>query len=452
MADVNLEVLNGGNLKGRAHMNPTDMEKIGVDDFDLIIFYSEFEDWGSAQVVGKKTTSVGYVQIDEAILESANISEGDSVRIKKKEAVGEIREVQIGVEPMEGQETEESVFWVAENVGGLAELLKKRPVYRNLEVDWRDAEIGHLKLRIIQTTPELFTEDVGIIDSEGGEVIFEIVPAVDMTFNAVLIIDSSGSMMKEDLTVKDIDGAVEGLRKGLAESSMLNKFLAHFEEGAWVSRIRAAALSTLLYLSLKIGRGWGENVQIISFSDEVDPLEFQSSTVIRCTGEAKTAGIEAIADHVMAKTETASGLTYMSGAIKKTSDLIPEFPLNPKTGRPNPVMVVLLTDGQPNKGEPPAIPVNPIPVLRRLINAHPNAVVYTIGLGEADFELLNRMAEIGRGEFFNATSFDKLWKWYDTLAQRFSIAVSTGDVETVDKTPSEDFEEFETDDLDDEFA
>ncbi|MFX1537018.1 MAG: VWA domain-containing protein [Promethearchaeota archaeon] len=451
MSDINLEVLNGGNLKGRAHMNPTDMDKLNLDDFDLVIFYSEFEDWGAAQVVGKRTTSAGYIQVDEAILESANISEGDSVRVKKKDAVGEIREVQIGVEPMEGQETEESVFWVAENVVGLAELLKKRPVYRNLEIDWRDAEIGHLKLRIIQTTPELFTEDVGIIDSEGGEVIFEIVPAVDMTFNAILVIDSSGSMLKEDLAVKDIDGAVEGLRKGLAETNTLNKFLAHFEEGAWVSRIRAAALSTLLYLSLKIGRGWGENVQIISFSDEVEELEFQNSTVIRCTGEAKTAGIEAIADHVMSKAETASGLTFMSGALKKANDLIPAFPLNPKTGKANPVMVVLLTDGQPNKGDPPTVPVNPIPVMRRLINAHPNAVIYTIGLGEADFELLERMAQIGRGEFFNAESFDKLWKWYDTLAQRFSIAVSAGEP-SLDKTPSDDFEEFDTDDLDDEFT
>ena len=99
--------------------------------------------------------------------------------------------------------------------------------------------------------------------------------------------------------------------------------------------------------------------------------------------------------------------------------------------------------------------MNPIPVLRRLCNAHPNAVVYSIGLGEADFELLNKIAEIGRGEFFKATSFDQLWKWYDTLAQRLSIAVSTGDIETVDKTPAdedEDFEEFETDDLDDEFT
>ncbi len=431
MSMMQAEVINAGAVDGRAYMNKSDMQNIGADDFDVIVFINEYEDWGAAQVISSDECTSGYVMVDGSVLDSANVSEGDTVTVKRKEAVGGVTNVQIGVEPMAGQATEEVVIWVADHVDDLARLLMKRPIYKNLEIDWRDAECDHTKLRIQKTQPELFSEDVAIIDPTGREVTFEIVPAVDMTFNAILMIDVSGSMQKEDMRVKNADGAIEGLRRGLKETPQLSDFIITMEEGAMVSRIKSAALATLLYLSLKIGRGWGENVQVITFADEVEPLrvsdaEGNVSTVIKCTGESKDIGLETIADYIIEKCQEGSGLTFMSGALKAATELATEFPPNPKTGEPSPVMFVLLSDGMPNKGDPgQGIPVNPIPAVKKFLSGQPGWVFYSVGLGEADVQLMQKMSELGRGEFLKATDFGELWKWYDTLAQRFAIAVKT---------------------------
>ncbi len=428
---IKLEVVNAGAVDGRAFMNPNDMKQLGVDDFDVIVFINEYEDWGAVQVLSKDECPEGYIMIDEDVLNSANVSEGDMVTVKKRRAKGGIKYVQFGVEPMEGQPTEEAVVWVADHVGELARLLKKRPIYRNLEISWRDAECGHIKLRVQSTKPELSGEDVGIIDPTGYEVTFEIVPALDMTFNAVLMIDVSGSMQKRDMKLKNVDGAVEGLKKGMRETDRLREFLIGIEEGGVVSRIKAAALATLLYLSLKIGRGWGEHVQVLTFADQVEPLTIidqsgNETTVIKCTGESKALGLEAIGGYILERCQEGSGLTFMSGALKMAAELAEKFPINPKTGKPYPVMFVLLSDGWPNTGDEEAgIPVNPIPIAKDYFANRTEWVLYTIGIGEADVELMKKLAEIGRGEFFKADDFGELAKWYDMLAQRFAITVHT---------------------------
>ncbi|WXG41797.1 MAG: hypothetical protein WED07_13705 [Candidatus Freyarchaeum deiterrae] len=431
MSMIKVEVINAGSAEGRAFMNKNDMQNIGADDFDVIVFINQYEDWGAAQVIASNDCAAGYIMVDGSVLNSANVSEGDAVTVKRKEAVGGVTNVQIGVEPMAGQPTEEVVVWVADHADDLARLLMKRPIYRNLSIDWRDAEIDHIKLKVQKTTPELYTEDVAIIDPTGREVTFEIVPAVDMTFNAVLMIDVSGSMQKQDMRVINADGAVEGLRRGLKETPQLKDFIVSMEEGAMVSRIKSSALATLLYLSLKIGRGWGENVQVITFADGAEPLRVTDadgnvSTVIKCTGESKDIGLETIANYIIEKCKEGSGLTYMSGAIKLASEIAPGFPSNPKTGQPSPIMFVLLTDGMPNKGDSgQGITVNPIPAIKKFMSGQTGWVLYCVGIGEADAQLLQKMAELGRGEFLKASDFGQLWKWYDTLAQRFAIAVKT---------------------------
>lgn len=412
-------------------MNQQDMNQLGVDDFDVVQFLNEFEDSGACQIQAGDTCEAGYLILDSAVMDSSNVSEGDTITVRKIQAKGGINTVQIGVQSMATQATEDTVVWVAEHAGELANLLRKRPIYRNLEIDWRDAECGHVKLRVMGTKPELQADDVAIIDPTGHEILFEIVPAVDMTFNAILLLDVSGSMQKEDLKVHDVDGAVEGLKKGLQDSEHLKQFLLPIEEGAWTSRIRAAALSTLLFLSLKIGRGWGESVQIFGFADDVEQLTVtdpagSETGVIKCTGEMKSANLEAMANYVMTKCDEASGLTAMSPALKRAAQAIENFAVNPKTGNQNPVMIVLLTDGQPNKGDDGAgIPVNPVPVVKQDIATKPGVVLYCIGIGEADDAQLQRLAELGRGEYFKADSFADLWKNYDTLAQRFAIAAQS---------------------------
>ncbi|MHA1792645.1 MAG: VWA domain-containing protein [Promethearchaeota archaeon] len=424
---MQLEIIEAGETDGRAFMNADDMRSLGIDDLDVVVFVNEYDDWGAAQVIGRDDCEKGYIMVDSLTLDSANMSDGDAVEVSKSTPKGGITEVQIGVEPMAGQSTEQSVIWVAEHASEMTIILKNRPVFRNLEINWRDADIGHLKLKIIQTNPPINAGETAIIDPTGHEIVFEIIPAVDMSFNAILCIDVSGSMLKEDLLVRDVDGAIEGLRRGFEQTKDLQRFLDQFREGDNVSRIASAVLATLLYLSLKIGRGWGENVQLITFGDDVEVLEVEKksgnmSSVIECTGEMRELNLNTIAYYVVDRAKKATGLTAMSVALKITAEQIKFFPKNPKTGKQNPTMIVILSDGNPNKGdEAENIPVNPIPIVKKYLMRE-DVVIYAIGLGEADDTMMGKIAELGRGEYFRATNFQELWRFYDMLAQKFSIA------------------------------
>ncbi|MEX2682479.1 MAG: VWA domain-containing protein [Candidatus Sigynarchaeota archaeon] len=424
---MKLEIIEAGEAEGRAFVNPEDMKSLRVDDLDVVVFTNEYDDWGAAQVVAKEDCEPGYIMIDSMTLDSANMSSGDKVEVKKSEPRGGITEVQIGVEPMGSQATEKAVVWVADHASEMSELLKNRPIFRNLEINWRDAEIGHVKLKVVQTKPPIQPGETAIIDPAGQEITFEIIPAVDMSFNAILLIDVSGSMLKEDMEVHEIDGAIEGLRRGFAETKDLTRFLDQFREGDKVSRIASAAMATLLYLSLKIGRGWGENVQLITFGDDVELLQVQDkkgnmSPVIECTGEMRELNLNTVAYYVIEKCKKATGLTTMSVALKIAGDQVKAFPKNQRTGKQNPTMIVLLSDGNPNKGdEEQGIPVNPIPVVKQYL-VREDIVLYTIGIGEADDVVMQRIADLGRGEYFRATNFKELWRFYDILAQKFSIA------------------------------
>ncbi|MBN2149979.1 MAG: hypothetical protein JW839_00905, partial [Candidatus Lokiarchaeota archaeon] len=148
---MKLEIIEAGEAEGRAFVNPEDMKTLRVDDLDVVVFTNEYDDWGAAQVVAKEDCAAGYIMIDSMTLDSANMSSGDRVDVKRNEPKGGISEVQIGVEPMGSQATEKAVVWVADHASEMSELLKNRPIFRNLEINWRDAEIGHVKLKVVQT-------------------------------------------------------------------------------------------------------------------------------------------------------------------------------------------------------------------------------------------------------------------------------------------------------------
>jgi uncharacterized protein YegL len=273
-----------------------------------------------------------------------------------------------------------------------------------------------------------------------------------MSFNAVLVLDVSGSMSKEDMVVRGTGTAVEGLRRGLKGGRDLETLLDEFDAKK-VSRIKGAALATLLFLSQKVSRGWGEQLSILSFAGDVDVFEVEYGTsgatpVISCTGEAKSAGLEIIADYVSKRCSKGGGLTFMSGALQQAYEMTNKFEPNSITGKSNPNMIVLLTDGQPNKGN--GLGINPVPIVRKCARDYPNTVLYTIGLGEADSRLLKRLAEIGRGEFYEASDLGELTKFYDLLARRFMIALKTEAAELVEEVPEDLFEDVEEIDETDE--
>ena len=420
-------IFNAGDIDGRALMHHVDMQNLALEDLDAIIFHDQATK-GAVQVVGDDKCEQGTIHVDNSILENVGLKSGDEIEIKKRTPKGGITEVQVSAIPMESQVPEKCIVWVAENASKIAHILKKRPIYRDMLLKWDTGEIGQIGLKIVQTKPGIEMDDIAIIDPTGNEVVFEIVPEEKIKFNAILLIDVSGSMVKEDLVVHDVQEELDRLRESFEIYENFQEFLDQFQEGFVVSRISSAIIATLLYLDLKFKRAMGEYVQVITFGENVEVLEIQDdsgnvSPVIECSGEMGKLNLNTIAWYLTEKTREATGLTSMSVAIKAASDQVENFPINPDTGMKDPTMVVILSDGHPNMGDEDAeIPVNPIPVAKEYL-MEDDIVIFTIGLGEADDLLMKKLAnDIGRGEYYRATSLKAFWRFYDNLAQKFSIA------------------------------
>lgn len=416
-------VVDVGDIEGRAYMNDQDIAALGIEEFDFVIFKNEFEDWGGVQILVSDEVDTGTIAIDGSVLDSANISDGDEVIVEAASAASGIKSIRLGIEPLAGQEIEEVILWIAENFDELTKQLQNRPVYNGLAISWPEAGIGNIKIRFLDAEPVLGQYELGIIDPTGREVEINIVPFTEMSFNAILVLDVSGSMNKKDMKVRNISGALEGLKRGLDESEALNDFLGRFQDGKKVSRVDAAAMAIMLFMSLKIAKGWGEQIQIITFASDVERFTIADKPVISCVGETKKSGIEAIVDHVVEKCKDSTGLTYLSGALDEAYKSIKDFELNNAIGKRNPTMIVMLTDGKPNKGN--GVGVNPIPVVKKYIQDHQDVVLYSIGLGEADRLMLRKIGEIGRGGSLMADDLEMLVNFYDSLAQNFQIVVKT---------------------------
>ncbi len=419
---MKLTVVNVGQIEGRAYMHPSNIEMIeNLEEFDYVKVSTEWEDWGAVQILASDEVEEGTIAIDDSVLTSANISDGDIVEVEPAEMAAGIKSIKLGIEPLAGQEVEEAILWIATEFEELSNLLRNRPVFAGLQIAWENCPIGALTVRFLGAEPPIDTGKIGIVDPTGREVEINIVPFTEMSFNAVLVLDVSGSMSKKDMKVQNISGALEGLKKGLEESNELSQFIERFEEGKKVSRVDAAAMAIMLFMSLKIAKGWGEQIQLITFSGEVDKFSLEDNTVISCVGETKKAGIESIIDHVVKKTEESTGLTFLSGAINEAYNCIGNFDENPNISRRNPTMIIVLTDGNPNKGN--GLGVNPIPIVRKQVEEHPEVVLYAIGLGEADRLMLRRVGEIGRGGSLMADDLETLIDFYDSLAQNFQMVV-----------------------------
>ena len=419
MATMN--VVNVGNIEGRAYLHPEDIEKLEIDEFDYVKIVTEWEDWGAVQILSSDEVEVGTIAVDDSVLTSANISDGDSVDVERVQSTAGIKSIKLGIEPLAGQEVEEAILWIATEFEELSTLLKNRPVFNNLQIAWEDCPIGNITIRFLGADPPIPDGEIGIVDPTGREVEINISPFTEMSFNAVLVLDVSGSMSKKDMKVQNISGALEGLKKGLEESDELNAFIEKFQDGKKVSRVDAAACCILLFLSLKIAKGWGEQIQLLTFSGEVEKFALGDSSVISCVGETKKAGIESIIDHVVKKTAESTGLTFLSGALDLAYKSIDAFEVNPTIQKKNPTMLICLTDGNPNKGN--GLGVNPIPVVKKHAEDVPETVLYTIGLGEADRLMLRKLGEIGRGGSLMADDLETLVDFYDSLAQSFQMTL-----------------------------
>ncbi|MGQ4911128.1 MAG: hypothetical protein ACP6KW_03080 [Candidatus Thorarchaeota archaeon] len=349
--------------------------------------------------------------------------EGDEVEVTLcDEDMVALEYVEFGIKPLtEQSNTEDLVSRAVESVKSLEGLIGGRLVYPGMSFHWPELDV---KVEILNTKPTLSGKKFAKLAFEalrertGYQ--FKTV-GIASPFNAVLCIDTSGSMKTTDVPVHEIAHAREGLKDLAGDNPEVQAFLNRFEEGRNVSRAEAAAMAVLLYLAEKVGRGYGEKVGVITFEKEVNEMTFLNSETgevqpfVECTGREKALGLQIISTHVVDKVEEGGTLTDMGSALAKARDIMEEF------GDPDkPTMLILLTDGMTTSGPPP------LKVLKERFTDKNKLVIYCIGLGERseiDEELMLAMAQYGNGSYRHVDNMRDLLEWYGKLAGEFAVVI-----------------------------
>ena len=421
---LSLEIIDGGDLRGFVNVHPKTAKKLDADIGSIVIFedpQSSF--WGAAEVRKNNDVSEDHIVIDTLVLEASLLMEGDQVEVTLyDEDMLALEYVEFGIKPLtEDANTEDLVSRAAERVKSLENIIDGRLVYPGMAFNWPELAV---KVEIINTKPDLAGKRFAKLAFEalrertGYQ--FKTV-GIASPFNAVLCVDTSGSMKTTDVPVQDIAHAREGLKDLAGDSPEVHAFLNRFEEGRNVSRAEAAAMAVLLYLAEKVGRGYGEKVGVITFEKEVSEMTFLNSDTgevqpfVECTGREKALGLQIISTHVVDKVEEGGTLTDMGSALVKAHEIMEEF------GDPNkPTMLIMLTDGMTTSGPPP------LKVLKERFTDRNKLVIYSIGLGERseiDEELMLAIAQYGNGSYRHVDNMRDLLEWYGKLAGEFAVVI-----------------------------
>ena len=416
--------MDGGDLRGFASLNPQVAEKISADIGSIVVFedpQSSF--WGAAEIRKSKGVPENQILIDTLVLEASLLMEGDEVEVTLyNQDMTALEYVEFGLKPLsEVANTEDLVSRAAESVKSLESLIGGRLVYPGMSFHWPELDV---KVEILNTKPVLSGKNFAKLAFEalrnktGYQ--FKTV-GVASPFNAVLCIDTSGSMKTTDVPVQEIAHAREGLKDLAGDNPEVQAFLNRFDEGRNVSRAEAAAMAVLLYLAEKVGRGYGEKVGVITFEKEVSEMTFLDSETgevqpyVECTGREKALGLQIISTHVVDKVEEGGTLTDMGSALSKAKDIMEEF------GDPDkPTMLILLTDGMTTSGPPP------LKILKERFTDRSKLVIYCIGLGERseiDEELMLAIAQYGNGSYRHVDNMRDLLEWYGRLAGEFAVVI-----------------------------
>lgn len=419
-----LEIIDGGDLRGFVNLHPKTAKKLDADIGSIVIFedpQSSF--WGAAEVRKNNDVSEDHIIIDTLVLEASLLMEGDQVEVTLyDEDMLALEYVEFGLKPLtEDANTEDLVSRAAERVKSLENIIGGRLVYPGMAFNWPELAV---KVEIINAKPDLAGKRFAKLAFEalrertGYQ--FKTV-GIASPFNAVLCVDTSGSMKTTDVPVQDIAHAREGLKDLAGDSPEVHAFLNRFEEGRNVSRAEAAAMAVLLYLAEKVGRGYGEKVGVITFEKEVSEMTFLNSDTgevqpfVECTGREKALGLQIISTHVVDKVEEGGTLTDMGSALAKAHEIMEEF------GDPNkPTMLIMLTDGMTTSGPPP------LKVLKERFTDRNKLVIYSIGLGERseiDEELMLAIAQYGNGSYRHVDNMRDLLEWYGKLAGEFAVVI-----------------------------
>jgi hypothetical protein len=404
-SEIMLEVQSQPNLMGHALVSPRVQHTLSIQMDDILAFEDELTGaMGAGKVEVSESVADNAIVIDSEILEASGIGSFEVKVSKNQRTIIPLQSISLGVSPISGENMWEIISTARENVASMKGWISNYIIFKGIKLRWPAVNIA---CSIIDTVPDLVGD---IFARVSPNTTLSLSPVGLIPFNAILIIDISRSMMARDVFVTNIAPAIEGIKAAM-ESREIQEFLKHFKDGINIPRRISAAFAAVLFLSEKVGRGFGEKVSVIRFADEAQILPFGGSFYMD-SASGKKGVLEDAARMIVDRIGNAYGqATNMGSAMVQAHNVLNEFQkMNPD----QPTMVVVLTDGVPTDGD---AFFNEI----KKLADNPNIVVYIVGLGNPDDALMARAAALCGGEYFKPEDAGELLIWYSKRARDLTV-------------------------------
>jgi len=406
-SEVMLEVQSQPNLMGYALVSPRTQHTLSIVQDGIIAFEDELTGAiGAGKVEILESVPDNTIIIDSEILEASGIGSFEVKVYKNLRPIIPLQNISLGISPISGENMWEIISTARQNVDSLKGWLANYVIFKGIKLRWNAVNIA---CSILTTTPDL-TGDVLATVTENTAI--NLSPTGLVPFNAILIIDISRSMMARDVLVQNIAPAIEGIKAAM-ESPEIQEFLKHFKAGVNIPRRISAAFAAVLFLSEKVGRGFGEKVSVIRFADEAQILPFGNNYYMD-SASGKKGVLEEAARMIVDRIGNSYGQsTNMGSAMIKAHQVLTEFD-KLSLGNPQPTMILLLTDGIPTDSDEFLKAI-------KVFAENPNVVIYIVGLGNPDDDMMNRAAVLCGGEYFKPDDAGELLIWYSKRARDLTI-------------------------------
>ncbi|MFX1315593.1 MAG: VWA domain-containing protein [Promethearchaeota archaeon] len=404
-SEIMLEVQSQPNLMGYALVSPRTQHTLSILQDDILAFEDELTGAiGAGKVEILESVAENTIIIDSEILEASGIGSFEVKVSKNQRAIIPLQNISLGISPISGENMWEIISTARQNVSSLKGWISNYIIFKGIKLRWSAVNIG---CSILTTIPDL-TGDIFARVTENTAI--NLTPTGLVPFNAILIIDISRSMMARDVFVTNIAPAIEGIKAAM-ESREIQEFLKHFKDGINIPRRISAAFAAVLFLSEKVGRGFGEKVAVIRFADEAQILPFENSFYMD-SASGKKGVLEEAARLIVDRIGNAYGqATNMGPALIAAQQVLSEFD---RMSPDQPTMIVFLTDGVATDGD---AFFNEI----KKLADNPNVVVYLVGMGNPDDELMTRAAALCGGEYFKPEDAGELLIWYSKRARDLTV-------------------------------
>ncbi|MFX1531166.1 MAG: VWA domain-containing protein, partial [Promethearchaeota archaeon] len=408
-SELMLQVESQPNLMGYALVSPRTKLSLSLQQDDILAFEDELTGaMGAGKVDILESTPDNVIIIDSEILEASGIGSFEVKVSKNQRTIIPLQSISLGVSPISGEAIWETISTARENVSSMKGWISNYVIFKGIKLRWNAVNIA---CSVLETVPDL-TGDIFANVTENTTL--SLSPVGLVPFNAILIIDISRSMMARDVFVTNIAPAIEGIKAAM-ESREIQEFLKHFKDGINIPRRISAAFAAVLFLSEKVGRGFGEKVAVIRFADEAQILPFGNSYYMD-SASGKKGVLEDAARMIVDRIGNAYGqATNMGAAMVQANNVLANFQ---QISQDSPNMVVLLTDGIPTDQD------LFLSEIKKLAD-NPNVVTYIVGLGNPDRELMTRAASLCGGEYFEPEDAGELLIWYSKRARDLTVKLKS---------------------------